>query len=90
VAIKAIAELLAAQAALKIFVVGHTDNVGTLASNLTLSRQRAEAVVAALVANHGVAPSRLVADGVGPLAPVAPNDSEEGRQKNRRVEIVAQ
>jgi len=85
-----IAKLLNSQATLKLHVVGHTDNVGSLASNMTLSKQRAEAVVNALVNDHRIAAARLIANGVGPLAPVASNAAEEGRAKNRRVELVAQ
>lgn len=85
-----IAKLLGAQPALKLHVVGHTDNVGALASNMALSKQRAEAVVNALVKEHQVAAGRLIANGVGPLAPVASNAVEEGRAKNRRVELVGQ
>ena len=83
-----IAKLLTAMPALNLHVVGHTDNVGALAQNLDLSRRRANAVVAALTTTHKIAPSRLRADGVGPLAPVANNDSDSGRAKNRRVELV--
>ncbi|MGV8040187.1 MAG: OmpA family protein [Thermoanaerobaculaceae bacterium] len=86
--IREIAALLAGSPDLKLLVVGHTDMTGDLAHNRALSEQRAAAVVAALVGTHGVAASRLAAFGVGPLAPVAPNDSEEGRAKNRRVELV--
>ncbi len=59
------------------------------ATPMTLSQARAEAVVQALTAKHGVAAARLKGYGVGPLAPVASNGSEEGRAKNRRVELVA-
>jgi OmpA-OmpF porin, OOP family len=85
-----ISKLLASNAKLKLHVVGHTDNVGTLASNLALSKQRADAVIAALATQYHVALPRLQAAGVGPLAPVATNKSEEGRSKNRRVELVEQ
>jgi OOP family OmpA-OmpF porin len=85
-----ISKLLAANASLKLHVVGHTDNVGTLASNMTLSKQRADAVVAALVSKYHVAAARLDAAGVGPLAPVGSNDTDDGRVKNRRVELVKQ
>ena len=85
-----IAKLLNSQVTLRLHVVGHTDNVGTLASNMTLSKQRAEAVVNALMNDHRIAPARLIANGVGPLAPVASNAAEEGRAKNRRVELVGQ
>lgn len=85
-----IAKLLNMQLTLKLHVVGHTDNVGSVASNMTLSKQRAEAVVNALVNDHRIAAARLIANGVGPLAPVASNAAEDGRAKNRRVELVAQ
>jgi OmpA-OmpF porin, OOP family len=83
-------KLLDAQPSLRLHVVGHTDNVGTLPHNMTLSKQRADAVVSALVNDYKMAASRLIANGVGPLAPVASNAAEEGRAKNRRVELVAQ
>jgi OOP family OmpA-OmpF porin len=83
-----IAKLLKEDAALKLHVVGHTDNVGALAMNLDLSKRRATAVMEELIAKHRISAGRLNAEGVGPLAPVASNDSEEGRAKNRRVELV--
>lgn len=89
-AIAEIATLLKGDPALKVHLVGHTDNTGTVEHNLELSRKRAQAVLQALVAGHGIAAARLRADGCGPLAPVASNDSEEGRAKNRRVELVKQ
>jgi outer membrane protein OmpA-like peptidoglycan-associated protein len=88
-ALDAIAQLLKAQPALSIFVVGHTDSAGTLEHNMKLSAARARAVVAALTGTYKVAADRLAPHGVGPLAPVAPNTSEAGRQQNRRVELVA-
>lgn len=89
-AIGEIAKLLTADPGLKVFVVGHTDNVGGVDSNIKLSQDRAEAVLQALVRDHGIAPARLRASGCGPFAPVASNDTEEGRAKNRRVELVKQ
>lgn len=88
-AIAEVAKLMAAQAGLKVWVVGHTDNVGTAEGNVALSNARAAAVVAALV-KLGVGAGRMGAHGAGPYAPVASNVSEEGRAKNRRVELVAQ
>ena len=85
-----IARLLKQDAALKLYVVGHTDNVGGFDYNSGLSERRAVAVVKELTANHGIAATRLRAAGVGMLSPVAPNDREEGRAKNRRVELVQQ
>jgi outer membrane protein OmpA-like peptidoglycan-associated protein len=88
--LKEIAKLLQENPRLKLYVVGHTDNVGDLASNMDLSARRAESVLSALTTRHGVAAARLRAVGDGPTAPVASNDSEEGRAKNRRVELVKQ
>lgn len=87
-ALAEVAKLLAADPSLKLWIVGHTDAVGALEGNLKLSQARAEAVALALTSAHGVAPARLKGHGVGPLAPVATNDTEEGRAKNRRVELV--
>jgi len=70
-----------------VVIVGHSDNQGTLDANLALSQRRAEAVRDALV-SRGVAAERLDARGVGFLAPVASNATEEGRARNRRVELV--
>jgi outer membrane protein OmpA-like peptidoglycan-associated protein len=89
-AVGEVAKLLKAEPALKVYVVGHTDNVASLDLNTKLSQARADAVVQALVARHGIAAARLVGRGAGPLAPVASNDTEEGRAKNRRVELVKQ
>jgi len=89
-AVGEVAKLLKAEADLKVFVVGHTDGVASVELNLKLSQARAEAVVQALTSEHGIAAARLRAHGVGPFAPVASNDAEEGRAKNRRVELVKQ
>jgi len=89
-ALKEIAKLLQQDPNLKLYVVGHTDNVGTLASNMDLSRRRAAAVTQVLTTKHGVEAARLSPQGDGPTAPVASNDSEDGRAKNRRVELVKQ
>lgn len=72
----------------KLVVVGHTDNVGGAEFNLGLSEARANAVVKDLVASYGIDAARLQAQGAGLTKPVASNDSEEGRAKNRRVELV--
>jgi OmpA-OmpF porin, OOP family len=89
-ALDEIAKLLKAEAALKLRVVGHTDNQGSLDSNIALSKRRAEAVNAALAGRYGIAANRLSAYGVADLAPVASNADEAGRAKNRRVELVPQ
>ena len=88
--LKEIAKLLQQDPKLKLYVVGHTDNVGTLPSNIELSKRRGDAVVAVLSTKYTVAATRLTAAGDGPTAPVASNDSEDGRAKNRRVELVKQ
>ena len=69
-------------------LVGHTDASGSLAGNIALSERRAEAVAEVLVETHGAARARVIAKGVGFLAPRATNQTEEGRQKNRRVEVI--
>jgi outer membrane protein OmpA-like peptidoglycan-associated protein len=74
----------------KLHVVGHTDSVGGFDSNMVLSKRRADAVISALVKDYGVAASRMVGNGVASLAPVASNSNEDGRAKNRRVELVLQ
>ena len=88
--IQEIAKLLKADPALKVYVVGHTDNVGAFDANIKLSQERAAAVVNALVTQHSVNPASLKAYGDGPTAPVASNEKEEGRALNRRVELVKQ
>jgi len=89
-ALKEVAKLLQQDGGLKLYVVGHTDNQGALDMNMDLSMRRANAVVQALTSKYGAAAARLKALGDGPSAPVASNDSEEGRAKNRRVELVKQ
>lgn len=84
-----ISKLLAANRSLKLLVVGHTDNVGGFTPNLDLSKRRAEAVVAQLVTQYKVDAKRLQAFGVSYASPVAPNTDDEGRGRNRRVELVA-
>jgi OmpA-OmpF porin, OOP family len=85
-----IAKLLKQDASLKLYIVGHTDNVGLFDYNVGLSERRAAAVVKELTAKHGIAAARLKPAGVGMLSPVAPNDGDEGRAKNRRVELMKQ
>lgn len=82
-----IAVLMKGHADLKLSIEGHTDNVGTPAANKTLSEQRAKAVLDA-VAKEDVAANRMAAVGWGQDKPVADNRTEDGRAKNRRVEIV--
>ncbi len=89
-AIVEIAKLLKADPGLKLLVVGHTDGVGGYEPNVVLSDRRAAAVLQELTTKHGVAAARLRAVGVGMAAPVASNETDEGRAKNRRVELVKQ
>jgi OOP family OmpA-OmpF porin len=87
-AIDEIAKLLTDNPTLKVYIVGHTDMVGDAASNVKFSQARAQSVINALVSEHGIAAARLIAFGNGPYAPVASNKTDEGRAKNRRVELV--
>jgi len=84
-----IAKLLTGEPGLNVFIVGHTDNQGAYAYNMDLFKRRADAVAAALAKSYKIAPDRLRAAGVGFLAPVASNATDEGRALNRRVELVA-
>ncbi|GAB6184174.1 OmpA family protein [Thermodesulfovibrio hydrogeniphilus] len=89
-AIREVAKLLQENRGLKLYVVGHTDNVGSIEYNLKLSKARADAVVRELTTKYKISSDRLKAFGLGQLAPVASNKTEEGRAKNRRVELVEQ
>ncbi len=86
--VEQIAQLLKDQSNLELVIVGHTDNRGGFEYNMDLSNRRAQAVRDALITGQGIAPARLLAWGAGYLAPVASNRTEEGRAKNRRVELV--
>ena len=83
-----IAALMKQNAGLKLLVVGHTDNVGSFSFNMDLSQRRAAAVVAALTTRFSVGKDRLTPVGVSFASPVAPNKTDEGRARNRRVELV--
>lgn len=85
--VREIVALLKSAGSLKVGIEGHTDNVGNAAANKTLSENRARAVMAAVVAG-GIPAARLSAAGFGAERPIADNRSEEGRAKNRRVELV--
>lgn len=87
-ALAEMAKYLKENATINVYIVGHTDNAGDLAHNSTLSKSRAEAVVNELAGKYQIAKTRLIAQGVGPLSPVASNKTEEGKGKNRRVEMV--
>ncbi len=85
-----IGAMLQAHPELKLLIEGHTDNTGSAEANQGLSEQRAAAVKAYLVKAFGIDPARLAAKGFGASKPVASNDTPEGRQQNRRVELVRQ
>jgi len=89
-ALNEIAKLLTGNLNLKVFIVGHTDNIGGVDYNMKLSQTRADAVVKALTTKYKINPQRLKAYGAGQMAPVASNKTEEGQAKNRRVELVEQ
>lgn len=87
IAVARVAGFLIALQDREVLVEGHTDSTGSDAYNVELSRRRAEAVRDALIEGR-IAPSRILAEGYGSAYPVADNDTEQGRAKNRRVEIV--
>jgi outer membrane protein OmpA-like peptidoglycan-associated protein len=80
-------QLLTGNPSLRIAVAGHTDNVGGDGANLTLSQNRAKAVVD-YITTHGIAADRLTSAGFGKTRPITPNTTDEGRQTNRRVEFT--
>ena len=85
---KIIGDMLKNHADLKLAVEGHTDNTGNAAANQTLSEKRATAIVAYLATTFAIDRARLQAKGLGATKPARPNDTAEGRQQNRRVELV--
>jgi len=84
----ALAEFLNADPSRQIVLVGHTDALGSLSGNIALSRARAGAVREFLIAEFGVSASQIEAEGIGYLSPRASNETAEGREANRRVEVV--
>jgi len=87
-AISSIATYLKENTSVNVYIVGHTDNVGSYEMNQKLSKSRGESVKNYLVTNYGISATRLTGDGVGPICPVTSNDTDEGKALNRRVEIV--
>jgi len=85
-----VANLMKKDGALKVYLVGHTDNVGIFDSNVKLSNARAAAVIKVLTDKFGISKTRMTPFGAASTSPVAANSSEEGRAKNRRVELVSQ
>lgn len=88
--LKLMSDVLHQQAKLRVYIVGHTDNTGSLDHNLALSQHRAESVVKALTTRFGIAADRLSARGLASYSPVANNHAEADKAKNRRVEMVEQ
>jgi OmpA-OmpF porin, OOP family len=86
--LQALAELMRDQPDLRLALVGHTDSVGGLQANINISRERAQSVRQRLIDVHSISPSRLEAEAVGYLSPIATNRTEAGRTDNRRVEAV--
>lgn len=87
-AISTVAAYLKENPEIKVYIVGHTDNVGDYAMNQKLSKARGESVKNYLVSKYQISATRLTGDGAGPICPVTSNDTEAGRTLNRRVEIV--
>lgn len=86
--LKEIANVLQENESVKVKIVGHTDSDGDDASNLALSKRRAESVKRTLVSKFGISESRMVTDGKGQSEPVSPNNTPEGKANNRRVEFI--
>lgn len=86
--LSALARYLEANPSRRVALVGHTDAEGSLAGNVSLSKRRAQSVMSRLVSDFGVDPAQLEAEGVGYLAPIASNQTDEGRTRNRRVEAI--
>jgi len=87
-AIEQIAQALKKDVDLNIYVVGHTDNQGSLKHNKDLSERRAKSVVEKLISEYKVDGKRIIPKGVGSLAPISTNNTKEGRALNRRVDLV--
>ena len=85
--LKALVKPLAASGTERVVVGGYTDNVGDAKANLRLSKARAHSV-AVWLEKHGVPKSRLLPKGYGEVKPIAPNTTEAGRRKNRRIEFT--
>jgi len=86
--LKEVADFMAAYPGTKAIIEGHTDSVGSVAYNLKLSQRRAASVRNYLIQNFNISPNRLTAKGFGEERPVASNNTDEGRRKNRRIQAV--
>ena len=87
-ALAQIAAFLKENSVVNCWVVGHTDSDGSFQMNSDLSLNRAKAIKAYLEKKYSISSNRLIAEGVGPLAPIATNATEDGKRLNRRVELV--
>lgn len=83
-----IADYLKENSERKFIIVGHTDNTGDFNANVTLSSERAKAVIEKLVTEHGIPKAQLIPYGVGSVSPQMSNATDEGKARNRRVELV--
>jgi OOP family OmpA-OmpF porin len=88
--IKVIAKMLTDYPKMKIYIVSHTDNKGHMINQMRLSQQRSAAVMSALTDQYNIDMDRIFAGGVGPMCPIATNETEEGSAKNNRIELVVQ
>ena len=88
--IMAIAEMLTDHPKMKIYIVSHTDNKGHMINQMRLSQQRSAAIMNSLTDRYGIKVERVFAGGVGPMCPLTTNETEEGRAKNNRLELVLQ
>jgi len=84
----ALAAFLQADSERRVALVGHTDAVGSLDNNVALSKRRAAAVLERLVSEYDIPRAQLEAEGMGYLSPIAPNQTDAGREANRRVEVI--
>lgn len=87
-ALSKLAAYLGENPGVRVALVGHTDSIGSLDQNIALSKQRAESVRDRLLSEYGIAPARVEAEGMGYLAPIASNLTAQGREANRRVEVI--
>ena len=88
--LQVIAQMLIDHPKTKVYIVSHTDNKGHMINQMRLSQQRSAAVMNSLTDRFGIDMDRLFASGVGPLCPLATNETEEGRAQNERIELVLQ
>ncbi len=88
--LKVIAKMLTDHPEMKIYLVSHTDNKGHMINQMRLSQQRSAAVMNSLTDRFGIDMDRMFASGVGPLCPLATNETDEGHAQNERVELVLQ